>query len=186
MVDTAVIHLRLERAEDMFQVPEWDATSSDDRFEAGIDYCISDLKSRRSRSPVRLELELPASRIDPETEPRLRQAVARYCAEGRDRHERERRIARRDGYAALKVGIPIALIGLAIAVATAVAQTQEDYTLPNLAGWVLAWVGLWYPLDTILFSSVGPKRANSVLTRLQDAEVVVYAATAAPSPHRNA
>ena len=60
-----------------------------------------------------------------------------------------------------------------IAVATAVAQTQEDYTLPNLAGWVLAWVGLWYPLDTILFSSVGPKRENGILTRLQEAEVVL-------------
>jgi hypothetical protein len=71
------------------------------------------------------------------------------------------------------VGIPVALVGLVIAVATAVANTQDDYTLPNLAGWVLAWVGLWYPLDTILFSSVGPRRENAVLTRLQEAEVVV-------------
>lgn len=53
------------------------------------------------------------------------------------------------------------------------ANAQEDFTLPNLAGWVLAWVGLWYPLGAILFSSVVPKRENAVLTRLQDAEVVV-------------
>ena len=71
------------------------------------------------------------------------------------------------------MGVPIALVGLAIAVATAVANSNDDYTLPNLAGWVLAWVGLWYPLDTILFSSVLPKRENAVLDRLQEAEVAI-------------
>lgn len=173
MVDTELVHLRLGRAEDMFQVPDWDATSSQYRFETGIDYCVSELRSRRSRSPVRLELELPAAQLDPEAAERLREAVARYCADRIGRNDRERRIARRDAYSALKVGIPVALVGLVIAVATAVAQTQDDYTLPNLAGWVLAWVGLWYPLDAILFSSVGPKRENDALTRLQSAEVVV-------------
>jgi len=170
---TEVIHLKLGRIEDMFQMPEWDPMASHDAFEPGIDYCVNELRSRRSRAPVRLELDLPASQRDPGTAARLRQTVARYCEDRIRRNDRERRIARRDGYAALKIGVPVALVGLAIAVATAVAQTQEDYTLPNLAGWVLAWVGLWYPLDTILFSSVGPKRENDILIRLQDAEVVV-------------
>ena len=71
------------------------------------------------------------------------------------------------------MGIPIALVGLAIAVATTVANNNDDFTLPNLAGWVLAWVGLWYPLDTILFSSIVPKRENTVLARLQEAEVAI-------------
>jgi hypothetical protein len=169
---TEVIHLRLGSLEDMFRTPEADAVS-DYRFEPGIDYCISELRSRRSRSPVRLELELPASDVDSETPTRFRHAISRYC-EGRiSRNDRDRRIARRDAYAALKIGVPVAIVGLAIAVATAVAQTQDDFTLPNLAGWVLAWVGLWYPLDALLFSSLGPKRENAVLTRLQDAEVVL-------------
>ena len=175
MDETEVIHLRLGRVEDMFQTPEWDAMSSHFALEPGIDYCVSELRSRRSRSrsPVRLELDLPASELDPGASTRLRQAVSRYCEDRIGRNERERRIARRDAYAALKVGIPVAIVGLAIAVATAVAQTQDDFTLPNLAGWVLAWVGLWYPLDAILFSSVAPKRENDALTRLQRAEVVV-------------
>jgi hypothetical protein len=173
MDEAEVIHLRMARAEDMFQMSESDAMSPHYQFEPGVDYCLSKLRSRRSRSPVRLELELPASQLDPETPARIRQALARYCEDRIGRNSRESRIARLDGYSALKVGIPVALVGLVIAVATAVASTQDDYTLPNLAGWVLAWVGLWYPLDTILFSSVGPRRENAVLTRLQDAEVVV-------------
>ena len=175
MDETEVIHLRLGHVEDLFQTPEWDATSSHDAFEPGIDYCVSELRSRRSRSrsPVRLELDLPASQVDQGTATRLRRAVSLYCEERIGRNDRARRIPRREAYSALKVGIPVALVGLAIAVATAVAQTQDDYTLPNLAGWVLAWVGLWYPLDAILFSSVGPKRENDALARLQSAEVVV-------------
>jgi hypothetical protein len=177
MAETEVIHLRLGRLEDMFQTSESDVMSPHYRFEPGIDYCISELRRRRSRSPIRLELEIPApppgaeAEAEAEAEDRLRQTLARYCDDRIGRNNRERRIARRDAYAALKVGIPIAMVGLAIAVVTAVANSSDD--LPNLAGWVLAWVGLWYPLDTILFSSLVPKRENAVLARLQSAEVVV-------------
>jgi len=173
MDEREVIHLRLGRLEDMFEPPEWDARSPSRRFEPGIDSCISELRSRRSQRPVRLEVELPAAQLDPKTPTLLRHALLDYCEERIGRNNRERRIARRDAYAALKIGIPVAIVGLAIAVATAVANTQDDYTLPNLAGWVLAWVGLWYPLDALLFSALGPKRENAVLTRLHDAEVVV-------------
>jgi hypothetical protein len=168
-----VIHVRLGCVEDMFQVSESDVMAPHYRFEPGVEYCLSELRSRRSRSPVRLELELPATQLDAETAARLRQALARYCEDRIGRNSRDGRIARLDGYAALRVGIPIALVGLVLAVATAVASTDQDYTLPNLAGWVLAWVGLWYPLDTIAFSSVAPRRQNAVLTRLQAAEVVI-------------
>jgi hypothetical protein len=170
---TEVIHLRLGRLDDMFRASEADPMSPHYLFEPGIDYCVSSLRSRRSRVPVRLEIELAEPPADPEAQSRLRQGIANYCENRIGRNNRERLIARRDGYSALKVGVPVALVGLAIAVATAVANVNEDYTLPNLAGWVLAWVGLWYPLDTILFSSIGPKRENAVLMRLQLADVAL-------------
>jgi hypothetical protein len=171
MAEPDVIRLRLGRAEEMFEAPAWDLASSQGRFEPGIDTCISELRSYRSRSPVRLELELPASTVGPDTATRLQEAIARYCEDRIARNERERRGTRHDGYHSLKIGIPIALVGLALAVATTVANSNDDFTLPNLAGWVLAWVGLWYPLDTIAFSSVIPRRDNAVLARLEVAEV---------------
>jgi hypothetical protein len=173
MDETEVISLRLGRVEEMFETPGWDGTSPPARFEPGIDVCISELRGRRSRAPVRLELSLPSQRVDPATSTHLHQSIGRYCADRMARNDRARRGTRRDGYASLKVGIPIALVGLAIAVATTVANSNDDFTLPNLAGWVLAWVGLWYPLDTILFASVLPKRENAVLVRLQEAEVAI-------------
>ena len=173
MNETEVISLRLGRVEEMFETPGWDGASPPVCFEPGIDVCISELRGRRSRAPVRLELSLPSQRVDPATSTHLHQSIGRYCQDRMARNDRERRGTRRDGYASLKVGIPIALVGLAIAVATTVANSNDDFTLPNLAGWVLAWVGLWYPLDTILFSSVLPTRENAVLARLQQAEVAI-------------
>jgi hypothetical protein len=176
MDETDVIRLRLGRAEEMFQAPEWDISSPLGRIEPGIDTCIGELLSRRSRAPVRLEIELPVASVGPETATRLREAIARYCNERIARNDRDRRSARRTGYHSLRIGIPIALVGLALAVATTVANNNnEDFTLPNLAGWVLAWVGLWYPLDTIAFSSVGPTRENAVLARLREAETSITA-----------
>jgi hypothetical protein len=177
MAETEVIRLRLGRVEDMFQTPEWDASSFSGGFEPGIDVCVSELLSRRarSRSPVRVDVELPTPPVDPDSPTRLREAIGRYCEDRMNHNDRQRLITRRDGYAALKIGIPIALVGLVLAVATAVAQTDTDYTLPNLAGWVLAWVGLWYPLDTIAFGSVVPRRENAALARLRVAEVRVTA-----------
>jgi hypothetical protein len=174
MPETEVIHLKLGNLEEMFRTSQWEVMSPDCRFETGIEFCISELRSRRARSPIRLELELAAPEPDPEAQTRLRRTISNYCEDRIGRNTRERHIARRDGYAALKVGIPVAIVGLAVAVATAVANSNDDYTLPNLAGWVLAWVGLWYPLDTILFSSVAPKRENAVLNRLRDAEVLIH------------
>ena len=169
--DVDVVHLRLGSAEDLFQSGAADVLSPHYRFEPGFDTCISELRSRRSKLPVRLELELPAAQIAPETPARLSATLSRFCEDRIAHNDRQRRIARRDAYAALKIGIPLAFIGLAIAVATAVANEQDD--LPNLAGWVLAWVGLWYPLDALLFSGLAPKRENAVLDRLGQAEVVL-------------
>ena len=173
MDETEVISLRLARVEEMFETPAWDGASPPVGFEPGIDVCISELRARRSRAPVRLELSLPSQRVDPATSTHLHQAIGRYCEDRMASNDRARRGTRRDGYAALKVGIPVALVGLAIAVATAVANTNDDYTLPNLAGWVLAWVGLWYPLDRFCSRPSCPKRENAVLARLQQAEVAI-------------
>jgi hypothetical protein len=35
------------------------------------------------------------------------------------------------------------------------------------------WVGLWFPLDTILFTPLSYGRENRVLARLRNASVVV-------------
>jgi hypothetical protein len=38
---------------------------------------------------------------------------------------------------------------------------------------VLVWVGVWFPLDTILFTPLSYGRENRVLQQLRDAEISV-------------
>ena len=40
-------------------------------------------------------------------------------------------------------------------------------------GWVLGWLGLWYPLDQLLFYPLAYGREQRALRRLRDAEVVI-------------
>jgi hypothetical protein len=168
-----VIDLRLERLADMFETPQFDAFSNHPSFESGIDQCIGELRHRPTKVPVRLEVRLPITEVDQGTAGRLGRALRCYCDQRMTTNERARRTTRLDGLSALKIGLPVALVGLSIAVATTFAHPSDDATFPNTAGWVLAWVGLWYPLDAMLFAHVSPNRENAVLRRLREAEVLV-------------
>ncbi len=173
---TEVVALRLERLGEMFEEPSADPFSERYRSETGIDHCIGELLVHTSRAPIRLEVQLPIAEIEQGTEERLRLAIGRYCDARIARNLRERRLLRLTGLSALKVGFPVALIGLAIASVTGFFAPQEDTSLANVSGWVLAWVGLWYPLDAMFFAHVSPNRENAVLHRLRDARIVIQPA----------
>ena len=174
-----MIELRLMRAHDMFEMPQTDLFSEYRNFLTGIDFCISELRARRSWGPVRLEIRLPPEEIDDEVDERLSRTLRRYCDHRLRYNRREIRAVRVGGVSALRIGVPICVLGLVMtAVATTirpsggVAQTVTDHL-----GWVLAWLGLWFPLDEFLFYPLAYGRESRVLRLLHDAEVVV-------EPHR--
>ena len=49
----------------------------------------------------------------------------------------------------------------------------------DTGGWVLVWLGLWFPLDTMLFTPLAYGRENRVLERLRRANIAL-------EPHRRA
>ncbi len=57
-----VIRLRLMRAREMFELSQTDLFSEYRNFLTGIDFCLSELRGRRSARPVRLEILLPLGR----------------------------------------------------------------------------------------------------------------------------
>ena len=58
-----VVHLRLMRPSDMFEMPQTDLFSEYRNFLTGMELCMSELRARFSRRPVRLVIELPESEI---------------------------------------------------------------------------------------------------------------------------
>ena len=63
-----VIKLRLMRANEMFELSQTDLFSEYRNFLTGVDFCLSELRGRRSFRPVRLEVQLPPEEIDDDEE----------------------------------------------------------------------------------------------------------------------
>ena len=182
-----VIELRLATAEELFQLPQSDLFSEYRNYLTGVELCVSELRGRRDRRPVRLEISLPSSEIDGDIAGRMARALRRYCDHRSRYNGSERRATRYNGFSSLRVGIPMTIIGLVLTVAAL--RMADDETMPRLVidhlGWVLAWTGLWFPLDCYFFYPLAYGRENRVLALLRDAELVVlpYNLAAAESPN---
>jgi hypothetical protein len=170
-----VIELRLNRAEEMFALAQTDLFSEYRNYLTGVEYCISLLRSQRTRAPVRLELSLPPSELDQGLGDRLSVALRRYCDQRISYNERERRAVRLAGVRSLWIGVPIVVLGylLVIFAGRLVGPTGNTNLVFDTTGWVLVWVGIWFPLDTFFFSPLGYGHENRVLQHLRDAEISV-------------
>ena len=168
-----VIELRLNRAEDMFALAQSDLFSEYRNYLTGVEYCISLLRSQRLRSPVRLQLSLPPAEVEDGMADRFSVALRRYCNQRIRYNERERRAVRLGGVRSLLVGIPIVVIGYLLVIFESRLVGPAGNVVLDTTGWVLVWVGIWYPLDTFFFSPLGYGRENRALQHLRDAEISV-------------
>jgi len=167
-----VVRLRLMRPSDMFELPQTDLFSEYRNFLTGMELCMSELRARLSRRPVRLVIELPEAEITDDLPARFVATLRRYCDHRMRYTTSEKRALRIGGLTAFRIGLPLAAVGLVI---TWWANTGENLTEPTVIadhlGWVLGWLGLWYPLDQLLFYPMGYGREQRALRRLRDAEV---------------
>lgn len=123
---------------------------------------------------MRLEVSLPAAEATEGVGGRISGALRRYCEHRIACNDRERRAGRRTGLAALWIGVPITIVGFCLAFPYVISGVNEHVTsVLDTGGWVLVWIGLWYPLDTLFFSRIQYDRENRALRLLKDASIVV-------------
>jgi hypothetical protein len=170
-----VIRLDLARAVDMFERPQVELGSRHGTFQPGIERCIAELESRPTGRMVHLELTLPQSEISDGLEARLAVTMRRYCDERSYVNDCDRRATQRSGVRALRIGLPVTLLGLAItAIAFHIGDSDDPQTaVVDILGWVLAWLGLWYPFDKLIFYASDFVRENRALEVLRDARITV-------------
>lgn len=168
-----VVELRLMHPREMFQLPQTDLFSEYRNFLTGVDFCLSELRGRPSTRPVRLEISLPAAEISGDTADRVGLTLRSYC-EDRIRYNRRESLAQRlGGVSALRLGLPIAAGGFTLAVAANLIQPANGlaHVIADTLGWVLVWIGLWFPLDQLLFYPLGYGSESRVLRLLADAQI---------------
>ncbi|PZS38230.1 MAG: hypothetical protein DLM62_14910 [Pseudonocardiales bacterium] len=170
-----VIELRLMQARDMFEMPSTDLFSEYRNLLTGVDFCLSELRGRAFTRPVRLEIRLPPEMIDDGVAERLARTLRRYCDHRIRYNRREGQAQRVGGVAALRIGIPVSALGLVVAAeATRIRPTGSAGNLvTDHLGWVLAWIGLWFPLDQFLFNPLAYRRESRVLRLLAGADIDV-------------
>jgi hypothetical protein len=173
--DADVIRLDLDRAVDMFETPTVHLGSSHGTFQPGIDLCVAELESQPAGRPVEIEIVLPQSELSDDLDERLAVTMRRYCDERSYVNSCHRRSTQRSGVRALRVGLPITLLGLAItAIAFHIGDSDDPQTaVVDILGWVLAWLGLWYPFDKLIFYASDYVRENRALEALRDAPITV-------------
>src|ERR1700722_982448 len=168
-----VIELRLNQVEEMFVLAQTDLFSESPNYLPGVEYCISLLRSQRIRRPVLLQLSLPAAEVDGAVGDGLRIALRRYCDQRISYNERERRAVRLGGLRSLWGGVPIVVIGYLLVIFEGRLVGHSGNIVLDTTGWVLVWVGIWFPLDTFFFSPLGYGRENRALKHLRSAEISV-------------
>lgn len=169
-----VIPLSLTSPEEMFVLAPADLFCEYRNFMTGLEYCISVLRSRRSKGPVRIDLALPADTISQGMDQRIARSLNRYCDHRIEYNQRERRAVRLDGVHSLWIGLPLVVLGflLVIIKSSIVGASVNANLVLDSGGWVLVWVGLWFPLDTLVFTPLSYGRENRVLERLRTANVL--------------
>jgi hypothetical protein len=172
-----VISLSLTSPEEMFVLAPADLFSEYRNFMTGLEYCISVLRSRPASGPVQIDLALPAEQVSPGIEQRIGGTLNRYCDHRIAYNQRERRAVRLDGLFSLWIGLPIVVMGFVLVFikSSIVGPSGNANLVLDSGGWVLVWVGLWFPLDTLLFTPLSYGRENRVLQRLQTADVIIRA-----------
>ena len=166
-----VIELRLNRAEEMFALAQTDLFSEYRNYLTGVEHCLSLLRSERIRWPVRLQLSLPPAELDNGLSDRLSVALRRYCDQRISYSEHERSATRLGGLRSLWIGLPIVVIGYLLVIFEDTLVGNSGNIILDTTGWVLVWVGIWFPLDTFFFSPLGYTREIRALKHLRDAEI---------------
>ncbi len=127
---------------------------------------------------------LPANEVNPSVEDRVRRSIARYCDLRRDQLRHSRGAQIHDGLGALAIGLPVLFGGLALITVfheTSLPSAVETFFADGLI-LVIAWVAVWYPLDTLLYYGRSIERERHVLGALREMELVLRSAADVPAP----
>lgn len=169
------IILELDRLEQLFDVSGFEIGGARPRVVPGLDEAFAVTRAEDPRRPVQLSIRLSAAAAADVDEPEARLAVASYCGLRAREVEREKDALMSDGRSSLGIGILVLAVGLIVSQAIHHVDLPEqlDTFLGDGLFLVVAWVGLWYPIDTLLYGRRDAGRRAAAWRSLQRASVSI-------------
>jgi len=145
---------------------------------SGIEQLLNELNHQSLKNGVKTMIVLPRTKIVPGVEDEMRATITRYSELRARGNENDLKAVTREGIHSLWVGAIVLAVGLALSQLTLRSTLPEGIRLFFGEGvfLVAAWVGIWYPLDTLLSARRPYLRERSILGALREMEIVVEAA----------
>jgi hypothetical protein len=170
------ITIRLRAVKELFgPLPSDAMTSAPMRLRAGIDELVNELGARRLHHVTGAVIELPESELTPGVEEWVRWMIISYCEMRLRETTNELRAFRHDAYRALVIGMILFVAGLTVS--TILNNSSDPQLIKTFFGdglaVVIAWIGAWYPLDTLINYTRPYRQTRRVLHALSQLPVVV-------------
>jgi hypothetical protein len=175
------IVVRLETPDELFTADPSRLLTGSGRLVSGADELVDRFLGLRKRDvrQHRIVLDI-AGPAEPGLAERLRPALHRYCDLRAERVARQLSVMWRDGTSTLLIGSLLFVLGVALSqefVLDPEVDTFWKELLGNGVFLVVAWIGLWYPLDTLLIERRPAKRELRVVTEMKGVPLLVRTGT---------
>lgn len=173
----ADVVIEVANVEELFYADPSGLLAGAHRIDSGMDELVERLLAQRSVGPdQRVVLDIAGGCPD-EQAAKVVAAVRRYCELRLRRANREHDLIWRQGMRSLLSGSLLFFVGIALSFAFSRPGMGEFAT--DLIGsgvfLVVAWVGLWYPLDLLFIAREQAKREISVLGKMLTLPVIIRA-----------
>jgi hypothetical protein len=170
--------IQLDTPEELFAVDPRALLTGSRRLDSGIDELVDRFLAMKKIRHHRIVLEV-AGECSGELAARLERALRRYCELRIQRAERQSEVIWRSGMRSLVSGSVLFLVGVVLSFEFTRPGADEFWRelLGNGVFLVVAWVGLWYPLDLLFIARQSLKREMRVLAEIRTLPVVVQTAT---------
>ena len=175
------ITLSLTTLDQLFNAPAVNPFSEkvvEVRGESGMSYLLRQLGGHQwdERASL-LTIRLPSDQVTAGLQPRLSEAVRRYCQARVESNRLDIHTIRARSSTGL--GVLLAIVAVLIAaiyilftqIAPDTPQPLQFAVAATLS--LFAWVSLWDPLEALLFNPLEPMRENRLLRRIMEMRVAV-------------
>jgi hypothetical protein len=168
--------LELGEADEFFAGSEPNVAAGRPGLPPGIDQIREELEAGSLPDALATVIVLPGAQVKPGLSDDFARAVERYCAMGISKAENEIKHLRREGFRTLLIGL--ALFFVFVSIAEALVHTGLPTPVKNFLGEdglfiVVGWVGLWYPIETLLYSHRPYRQEIAVLQLIRRMQIEV-------------